>query len=193
MTRGLVSWIVLLTLLSARCLAQTTINNPSSVPTVQILTVSGADVTCGTGGTLAPCTAFTTITGLTFSLPAVAANWVFDCDLIVSQATLAAADQIGVQTATNGATNLAASGFAYTAAGTATAASFTGVAATTTAQSIVTFTPGATGTKLPVHVSGTIEGASTAAGGTVFNLQVLTGAAADLLTVYRGSECVIHR
>ena len=154
------------------------------------LVVTGADVTCGTSGTLTPCTSFTTITGLTATLPLVSQTWNFECDLIVSQATAAAADQIGVQTASNGATNLSASGVAYTAAGTSTAAAFTGVASTTVAQSIITFTPAATGTKLPVRVTGTIEGAS--ALGTVFNLQVLTGAAGDLLTIYRGSKCLIH-
>lgn len=159
------------------------------IKTAQTLQVTGADVTCGTTGTLTPCTAFMTITGLSAALPTVATTWTFSCDLVVSQATAAAADQIGVQTATNASTNLAASGVAYTAAAVSTAAAFTGVSSTT-AQSIVTFTPGATGTKLPVHVSGTIEGTSTS--GTTFNLQVLTGAAGDLLTIYRGSACWIY-
>jgi hypothetical protein len=162
---------------------------PSFVKTAQTLLVSGADVTCGTTGTLTPCTSFTTITGLTATLPLVAASWSFDCNLIVGQATGAVADQIGVQTATNASTNLAGSGVAYTAAAVSTAAAFTGISSTT-AQSIVSFTPGATGTKLPVHVSGTIEGAS--ASGTVFNLQVLTGNASDNLTIYRGSTCWLY-
>lgn len=161
----------------------------SFVKTAQTLQITGADVTCGTSGTLTPCTSFTTITGLSVALPTVATNWTFSCDLIVSQATGAAADQIGVQTATNASTNLAASGIAYTAAAVSTAAAFTTVSSTS-AQSIVTFTPGATGTKLPIHVTGTIEGTSTS--GTTFNLQVLTGNAADLLTVYRGSACWLY-
>jgi trimeric autotransporter adhesin len=156
----------------------------------QTIAVTGADVTCGTGGTIASCTAFQTITGLSLTLPSFAANWDFECDLVVSQATAAAANQIGVQTATNGATNLTAAAIAYTAAGTATAAAITDVASTTTAQSVVTFTPGATGTKLPIHLAGSIEGAS--ASGTVLNITVLTGAAADLLTIYRGSKCWVH-
>lgn len=149
-----------------------------------------ADVTCGTGGTLAPCTAFTTITGLSATLPLVAQTWSFDCNLIVSQATAAAADQIGIQTATNGATNMMASAQAYTAAAVVADASLTGVASTTTAQSVITFTPSATGFKVPVHLSGTLETVS--ASGTVFNVVVLTGAAADLLTIYRGSSCQLY-
>jgi hypothetical protein len=160
------------------------------IKTAQTLAITSADVTCGTGGTISSCVAFQTITGLSVALPSVAANWSFDCTLIVGQATAAAADQIGVQTAVNGATNLAATGIAYTAAGTATTASITGVGSTTTAQSVVTFTPGATGTKLPVEIKGTIEGAS--ASGTTLNIVALTGAAADLLTIYRGSTCQVY-
>lgn len=160
------------------------------IKTAQSIAVVTADVTCGTGGTLAPCTSFTTITGLSLTLPSLAANWEFECDLIVGQATAGAANQIGVQTATNGATNIAASGIAYSAAGTSTSAAITGVASTTTAQSIITWTPGGTGTKLPVHIAGTIEGASVS--GTTLNITVLTGAAADLLTIYRGSKCWVH-
>jgi hypothetical protein len=155
--------------------------------TAQVVT---ADVTCGTAGTLTPCTSFTTITGLSFTLPLEAKTWSFSCDLIVGQATGVVADQFGVQTATNGATNISASGVGYTAAGVSTAAAITGVASTTTAQSILTMSPGATGTKLPVHLAGTIEGVS--ASGTVLNITVLTGSATDVLTVYRGSSCRIY-
>lgn len=151
--------------------------------------VTGADVTCGTSGTLTPCTAFSTITGLSFTLPLVATNWSFDCNIYVSQATSVAADQIAVQTATNGATNLTSCGEANTAAAVIGDGCITDVGSTTTAQSVITFTPGATGTKVPIHLTGTIEGAS--ASGTVFNVQILTGAAADLLTVYRGSACSV--
>lgn len=159
------------------------------IKSAQTLQVTGADVTCGTSGTLTPCTAFTTITGLTVALPTVSTTWSYDCDLITSQATAAAANQIGVQTATNASTNLTGAGIAYTAAAVSTAAAFTGVSSTS-AQSIVTFTPGGTGTKLPIHIHGTIEGTSTS--GTTFNLQVLTGNASDLLTIYRGSACYLY-
>jgi hypothetical protein len=164
-------------------------NSSGFVKSAQSLAVTGADVTCGTGGTLTPCTSLTTITGLSLTLPLISKTWSFACDLMMSQATAAAADQFGVQTATNASTNFAASAFAYSAAGTSTAAAFTGISSTT-AQSVITVTPGATGTKLPVHIAGTIEGAS--ASGTVFNVMVLTGAAADLLTVYRGSSCYVY-
>lgn len=157
--------------------------------TGQTLAVTGADVTCGTSGTLTPCTALTTITGLSVTLPSSTQTWAFECDLIVSQATAAAADQIGVQTATNAPTNLAVTATAYTAAAVSTSASITGVSSTT-AQSVITFTPGGTGTKLPVHLAGTVEGSSVS--GTTLNIMALTGAAADLLTIYRGSHCWIH-
>ena len=160
------------------------------IKTAQTLQITAADVTCGTSGTLTPCTSATTITGLSVALPHVAANWSFDCTLIVSQATAAAANQIGVQTATNGATNIAATATAYTAAATSTSASITGVASSTTSQSVITFTPGATGTKLPIYLKGTIEGAS--ASGTTLNITALTGAAADLMTIYRGSQCYVY-
>lgn len=153
------------------------------------LAITGADVTCGTGGTIAACTTFNTITGLTITFPLVAQTWSFTCDLVVGQATAAAADQIGIQTATNGSTNLEASAIAYTASGTSIVGAITGVAATTTAQSLITFTPGATGTKMPIHIQGTVEG--TSATGTVLNIVVLTGSNADLLTIYRGSSCQV--
>jgi hypothetical protein len=165
----------------------TAANTLGFIKTAQFIAVTGADVTCGTGGTLTPCTALTTITGLTATLPLVAANWSFDCTIYYSQATAAAADQIGVQTATNGATNLTAGADAFTAAAVIGDGVITDVASTTTAQSVITFTPGGTGSKQKIHLTGTIEGAS--ASGTVFNVLGLTGAAADLLTFYRGSGC----
>jgi len=57
----------------------------------------------------------------------------------------------------------------------------------TTAFSVVTFTPAATGTKRPVHLARTIEGASTS--GTVLNVMIMTGSSTDAITVYRGSKC----
>lgn len=156
----------------------------------QFLSVRAADVTCGTGGTLTPCTAFTTITGLSRALPLVAADWSFKCDLVVSQATAAAADQIGVQTATNSAANMTASAQAYTAAAVVASGAIADVGVTTTPQSVITFTPGGVGTLVPIHLAGTFETVS--ASGTTFNVTVLTGAAADLLTIYRGSSCWVY-
>jgi hypothetical protein len=156
----------------------------------QSIVVTGADVTCGTGGTLAPCTSLTTITGLSLTLPLFSTTWSFACDLVVSQATAAAANQIGVQTATNGATNTTAGAEAFTAAAVVAANAITDVASTTTAQSVLTFTPGAAGTKVPIHLHGTLEGVS--ASGTIFNVTILTGVAADLLTIFRGSACWVY-
>jgi hypothetical protein len=133
---------------------------------------------------------FATITGLSVTLPLFTANWSFSCDIVYSQATAAAANQIGVQTATFGATNLTASAIAYTAATVTVAGAVTDVGTTTTAQSVVTFTPGTTGVKMPIHLSGTIEGASVL--GTVLNIQALTGSTSDALTFYRGSSCWLY-
>jgi hypothetical protein len=157
---------------------------PSFVKTAQSLAVTGSDFTCSSG-----CTSLTTITGLSATLPTVAANWSFSCDLIIDQATAAAADQIGVQTATNASTNLAATAIAYTAAAVSTSGSLVG-ASSTTSQSVLTFTPGATGTNLPLHLAGTVEGAS--ASGTVLNIQILTGSSSDAITVKRGSACWVY-
>lgn len=170
---------------SGMALAQ--ISNPSNVPIV--LTVNGADVTCGTSGTLTPCTSATTITGLSKTLPVTSTNnWAYECDLIYSQATANAANGVGVQTATNAATNLTYSLVAYTGVTANGTASTVGVSSTT-AQTTA-FTPTATvGTKMTLRLFGTIEGAS--ASGTTFNAVILTGNAADLLTIYRGSKCVL--
>lgn len=163
------------------------ISNPSNVPIV--LTVNGADVTCGTTGTLAPCTSATTITGLSKLLPVTSTNnWAYECDLMYSQATANAANAVGVQTATNASTNLSYSLVAYTALTANGTVSTVGVSSTT-AQT-TSFTPtAAVGTKMTLRLFGTIEGAS--ASGTTFNAVILTGNAADLLTIYRGSKCVL--
>jgi hypothetical protein len=156
----------------------------------QSLNVTGADVTCGTGGTLTPCTSFTTITGLSVALPLVAKTWSFKCDLVVSQATATVADQIGIQAATNGATNMTASAQAYITSSTLTSGALTDQGVTTTPQSVLTFTPGAIGAAVPIHLAGTLETVS--ASGTTFNVVVLTGNASDLLTIYRGSSCWVY-
>lgn len=154
------------------------------VKTAQTLQVTGSDFTCTTG-----CTSLATITGLSVALPTVATNWSFTCDLIIDQATAAAADQIGVQTATNASTNLAATAIAYTAAAVSTSGSLVG-ASSTASQSVLTFTPGATGTNLPLHLAGTVEGTSTS--GTTLNIQILTGSSSDAITVKRGSSCYVY-
>lgn len=154
------------------------------IKAAQTLEVVTSDFTCTTG-----CTTLATITGLSVALPSVSANWSFSCDLVVSQATAAATNQIGVQTATNAPTNLEASAIAYTAAAVSTTGAIVGVASTSS-QSVVTFTPGAAGTNMPIHLAGTVEGAS--ASGTTLNIQVLTGSSSDAITIRRGSACWVY-
>jgi hypothetical protein len=157
----------------------------TSAPKQQIIT---ADWTCGTGGVNTTCVAAQTISTLSFTLPLVAATWSVDCNLIVGQATAVTANSWNIQTATNGATNLAAGYTMFTAATAAANGALTGVASTTTTQVIApTWTLGAIGTKMNVHLWATIEGAS--ASGTVVNIQLVAPTVADLVTVYRGSQC----
>ena len=151
---------------------------------------TAADVTCGTGGTIANCTSATTITGLSFTLPLVSATWHMDCELIVGQATAATANQWLIQTATNGATNTTAGYMMNTAATAMAGGAVTDQASTTTAFQIApNWTLGGTGTKMPVHIWATVTGAS--ASGTVLNLQVINSNSSDLLTIYEGSACTV--
>lgn len=157
----------------------------------QSVAITSADVTCGTSGTISDCTAATTITGLTFTLPLIAKTWTVDCNLIVGQATGTSANQWLFQTATNGATNSAGAYMMDTAAAVIASGATTGQAATTTAFQIGgNWTLGATGTKMPVHLWGTFE--SVSASGTVLNIQVINPTNADLLTIYRGSACWLY-
>jgi hypothetical protein len=120
----------------------------------------------------------------------IAATWSFDCNLIVGQATGATASGWYVQTATNGATNLSGAYMMDTAAAVLASGVTTGQASTTSSVQIGgNWTLGATGTKMPVHLWGTVEGVS--ASGTVLNIQVATPTIGDLLTIYRGSSCRI--
>lgn len=149
---------------------------------------TAADVTCGTTGTIADCTTAQTVTGLSITLPLSAQSWTFDCNGVVDQATGTAANQWLIQTATNGATSTTAYYMMATAAGVSLVGAVTDQASTTTAFQITpSWTLGATGTKMPFHIWGTISGAS--ASGTVFNLQVINPTNADLLTIYRGASC----
>jgi hypothetical protein len=78
-----------------------------------------------------------------------------------------------------------------TAATAVTSGAVTGQGSTTAAVDITgTWTLGGTGTKMPAHIFGTIEGAS--ASGTVFNLQLKAPTVADLVTIYRGSKCTLN-
>lgn len=128
-------------------------------------------------------TALEAITGLSITVPAVAANWKFHAHLAYSQAVGTAAVGFGIQAVTNNPTNIFATGEMFTAAGTVT----TGVLATlatTTATQIVSGTPGATGTNLVTDIYGTAELGASA---NTIRLSVSTATAADLVTVLRGS------
>jgi hypothetical protein len=156
----------------------------------QTAQITGADWTCGTGGTVSSCATAQTIGTLSFTLPLVAANWSFTCDLIVGQATAATTNSWNVQTATNGATNLTANYLMSTGTTTVKGGAITDVASTTTTQVIApTWNLGGAATQMPVHLAGTIEGAS--ASGTVLNIQLVAPTVTDLVTIYRGSQCRI--
>lgn len=153
--------------------------------------VTATDVTCGTGGTIADCSAAITIPGLSFTLPLLATNYAMDCDLIVSQATAPTANQWLIQTASNGVTNTTASYMMSTAATAMAVGAVTDQPSTTTAfQLSPSWTLGGTGTKMPVHIHASFEGVSVS--GTVINLQVLAPTVADLLTIYRGAKCSLN-
>jgi hypothetical protein len=164
------------------------------IKTAQTVVLS-ADWTCGTGGTVSSCVAATivgsTATPLTFTLPLIAANWHFACDLVVGQATAATANQWNLLTATNGATSTTASYQMATAATAFAAGAVTDQASTTTTFQIApSWTLGGTATKMPVHIAGTVTGAS--ASGTVLSLQLVAPTVADLVTIYQGSGCSIY-
>ncbi len=153
-----------------------------------------ADWTCGTGGTVSSCASATIVgstgTPLTFTLPLQALSWHWQCDGVVGQATAATANSWNFLTATNGATNVTASYQMNTAATAMTGGATTDTASTTTTVVIgPTWTLGGTATKMPFHISGSIEGAS--ASGTVLSLQLVAPTVADLVTIYRGATCSV--
>lgn len=172
-----------------------TIGNKAAYLKSAMTVTLSADWTCGTGGTVSSCAAATivgsTATPLTFTLPSVAATWHFDCDLVVGQATAATANQWNLLTATNGVTSTTAAYQMATAAGVAANGAITDQASTTTTFQIApSWTLGGTATKMPVHIAGTLTGAS--ASGTVFSLQLLAPTVGDLVTIYEGSGCSVR-
>jgi hypothetical protein len=135
-------------------------------------------------------TSLQTITGLSWSLPAVAANYSFHCSLSYSIATATVGMQFGIQAATNNPTNIFATGtlelslgppFSYA---TGTLATLN----TTTATAITGGTPGATGTLYGVELNGTIENPAVL---NTINIMVDTTNGADAVTVKRGSFCYL--
>lgn len=155
-----------------------------------------ADWTCGTGGTVASCTAATIVGSgggvpLTFTLPLVARSWTWECDLVVGQATAATANQWNILTATTGATNVTATYDMYTTTALKFGGATTGQTSTTTTFNIGgAWTLGGTGSKMPVHIWGRVQTAS--ASGTVLSLQLVAPTVGDLVTIFQGSGCRIR-
>lgn len=141
--------------------------------------------------TTAASTSLQVITGLSDAMPAsVAGVMGFNCDVTWSQATAAVAVAFGVQGATTAPTNLEASGTMYPNTTTLATGTLTALT-TTTATSVVSATPSAIATIWRALVSGTLEFPSNASP-TVFNLLVSTATSGDVVTVYRGSKCVLN-
>jgi hypothetical protein len=132
-----------------------------------------------------------TITGLSFTFPASQAlNANIDCDLTYSQQTAAVADAFGFQDAAVAPTNLEATGFVQTGATTWVDSTLT-ASATTTATNIVAMTPSAITTIWHAKLHIGVEHPSNASS-SLFSVMAKTGTAADTLTVFRGSGCLVH-
>jgi len=154
--------------------------------------ITTSDWTCGTGGTVSSCTSAQVIgtPAFTFTLPSIAGNWALDCDLIVGQATGATANSWNIITSSNAPTNLSAGYMMNTAATAMTGGALTGGSGTSTQVISPTWTLGATGTKMPVHIWAALDGGS--ASGTVVSLQLVAPTVGDLVTIYRDSKCSIN-
>jgi hypothetical protein len=150
-----------------------------------------ADWTCGTGGTVTGCAAGTIVgasgTPLTLTLPLAAVSWYWECDGVVGQATAATANTWSFLTATNAPTNMEATYLQGDSATTFAGGATTGISSTTATAIGGTWTLGASGTKMPFQIRGTVEGAS--ASGTVLSLYLTSGSNSDLITIYRGAKC----
>lgn len=130
-----------------------------------------------------------TITGLTWNLPTATAKYSFHCALAYSQATANVAVAFGIQSATQAATNIFATGQIQTNT-TAFSASTLATLASTTATNIVSATPGAIATNFTAYLDGTIE--EPAGTGNAINIMVSTANSGDLVTVLRGSFCSVQ-
>ncbi len=129
------------------------------------------------------------ITGLAWTLPAnTAAVYPFRCELLYSQATGATANAFGIKATGLNPTNIEAHGWVQTAAAVVAYGNLPTLA-TQTATNIVAFTPSAITTVWQAHLEGTIENPSGVAN--VINVMVLQGTAANLITIKRGSKCVV--
>lgn len=135
-------------------------------------------------------TSLTTISGLTWVVDPTntGSSHSFHCSLLYSQATAAASNQFGIQVATIAPVNVMALAAIATSA-TATTYGNIPTLATTTATPFVSFTPSATATNFVALLEGTIELPS---GVNTINMMVLTGSAADTITVKKDSYCVLY-
>lgn len=136
----------------------------------------------------ASATTLQNITGLSWVLPAsTAANYTFKCEILYSQATAAVADAFGIQSSV-ATTNIMAKGDVDISASTFAAGNIPTLN-TTTATSIVAFTPSAITTVWNARLSGLIENPSVAAN--TINISVSQTTGANLITIKRGSYCVV--
>jgi len=172
-----------------------TINGTTQAITQTSTTLTGISLASGSiyrvtsDFTLAGNTSLQTITGLSWILPAnTAANYPFSCEILYFQATAAVADQFGIQAASLAPTNIMAKADVNISASTFTAANLPTLT-TTTATAIVTFTPSAITTIWNARIAGMIENPSGVAN--TINVMAQTSNAADLVTVKRGSYCVV--
>jgi hypothetical protein len=134
-----------------------------------------------------------TIGVLTWNLDGNAKKYSFHCSLMYSQATAAVAMQFGIQAATVNPNDVSVKGRVDTQTGAASAQT-TGILsnlATTTATSIVTFTPSNFATIFGADLDGTVDTPANNQG-QVVNIMVQTSNSADLPTVKRGSYCTLY-
>lgn len=136
----------------------------------------------------ASATTLQNITGLSWVLPAsTAASYTFKCEILYSQATAAVADAFGIQSSV-ATTNIMAKGDVDISASTFAAGNIPTLN-TTTATSIVAFTPSAITTVWNARLAGTIENPSVAAN--TINISVSQTTGANLITIKRGSYCTV--
>lgn len=152
-----------------------------------------ADWTCGTGGTVTTCTAGTIIgasgTPLTITLPNVTASYHWQCDGVVGQATAAVANTWSFLTASHAPTNMEATYMMNAGPTAIVGGATTGVSSTSSTAIGGTWTLSSTGTKMPFHLQGSIESASSS--GTVVSAFLTSASNADLITIYRGATCSV--
>lgn len=149
----------------------------------QVLTADATPITATTPGTVV----------FTWGALTVSTNRSFHCSILYSQTTAAAAgDGIAVQGATNAPTRLDAWGKIDSTNPASTTYSGSAGSAlnitSTTATSVVTVTPGASGTVYQAQVDGTIQVGASAS---TLNILMFTGNASDSIVPKAGSYCTL--